>query len=191
MVTLNIGLSPWILSDGNYRDFSPGDERKFALEFHGPELHPVQTAGVPSLESIRGARYSAVGRIAFVYPEVWVVDFGIVMAYDDDPPSWATVGVQVSGAIYVGIDPFHYFERYHALPGMPALTYQFRVIRIFEEEIAVVGLELDYSRTTEREINTTRPQPPFRDPYDRSSTNHFVLDCELLNGGLSPVVDMG
>jgi hypothetical protein len=33
---LVVGLSSWIIQDGNYGNFSRGADAAFALEFHGP-----------------------------------------------------------------------------------------------------------------------------------------------------------
>jgi hypothetical protein len=194
--TLYVGLSPWILADGNYKDFEVGQKRKFALEFHGPELQPSDTSDGPSLIWIDNAKYSAIGRVIFADAEVWVCDFGIAMAYDESPPAWVAVGLEVAGKIYLGIDHFSYFESLHDLPGMPALTYEFRVKRILVETIPLI-FHQDQNRytladngRTSREVNDTR-RDPLRDPFDRTSTSHFVLECELLQGGLPPVTDMG
>src|SRR5437870_1903422 len=40
MLTWNIGLASWIIQDGNYPDFSLGDQRRFALEFSATSLSP-------------------------------------------------------------------------------------------------------------------------------------------------------
>jgi hypothetical protein len=38
MRTLQIGLSSWIIQDGNYEEFEVGREYRFALEFYAPDL---------------------------------------------------------------------------------------------------------------------------------------------------------
>ena len=37
MEKINVGLSSWIIQDGNYEDFAVGQEQRFALEFYAPD----------------------------------------------------------------------------------------------------------------------------------------------------------
>src|SRR5205823_1098890 len=88
---------------------------------------------VPMAERLRGSRYRVCGRVAHTGRSVWVIDFGI-MAYENrEPPRFAARGGWVEGELYLGIDPFFYFEELHKRPGMPALQYRWRLKTIWLE----------------------------------------------------------
>lgn len=188
MAQLLIGLSPWILEDGNYGHFKPGQSRKFALEFHAPELRITELSSEPSLAPGRPSKYIATGTVVFVAEKVWACDFGPVMAYDHGPLSWAIVGANVSGEVYLGVEPFDYFERHHKLPGMPALTYRFLIERILLETYPLIyspdenAYKASDTPRTREEVATTERVRVREDRYKIGS--HFVLDCTVLESGL-------
>jgi len=65
MTTWNIGLDSWIIQDGNYPDFTAGDERRFALEF-APKKVSLDSSKHVHTEHISGARYRFAGEVLFV-----------------------------------------------------------------------------------------------------------------------------
>jgi len=71
--------------------------------------------------------HEALGTVIRVTTSSWVVDFGVPAFKDSHPPAWAKVGVRVSGTVYIGIDPFFYFERLKDEPGMPDLFREWTV----------------------------------------------------------------
>ena len=179
MNDLKVGLDAWIIQDGNYSDFRAGQEAKFALAFVGT-LAPVHGAGVPTLEPAEGANYSATGRIVFVHPEVWVCDFGILAYQRNPPPAWATEGRCAGGDIYLGVDPFDYFEHLHALSGMPSLQYNFRLARIWLETTPWTGDKFKRrkaGKTSFREVGQTNAWS------DDEGVGHYVLECQYLSRG--------
>lgn len=126
MNSLHIGVSAWIIQDGNYPDFRVGDVVRTALEFHP---HGLRESSAESSACMRlsGSNYRVTARTIFTDRNVFVLDFGL-LAYDQaPPPKWMKPGRFVDADIYVGIDPFFYFEELHAIKGMPELRYQFRV----------------------------------------------------------------
>jgi hypothetical protein len=60
----------------------------------------------------------------------WVVDAGILMYREEKPPRDVRQGCRVSGEIYLGIDPFFYFERLSREYDAPALIYDWEIRRI-------------------------------------------------------------
>jgi hypothetical protein len=130
---MNIGLAAWIIQDGNYGEFESGRTYRFALEFSPVDLRPLGEAAKPLLVPRDGAQHEACGTIVRVTDSNWVVDFGIPTFQDAKPPTWATVGLGVQGEVYIGIDPFFYFERLKDEPGMPDLFRDWQVRRILIE----------------------------------------------------------
>jgi hypothetical protein len=124
--TLQIGLPSWIIQDGNYRDFSVGQEATFALEFSPHSLTPAE-GETPRADLLAPGRYSIQGRVEFITKEAWILDFGL-QAYQDlrdlAPPRDASLGSWVKGEVDLGVDPYPYFEQLSRLKGMPELTYR-------------------------------------------------------------------
>jgi len=130
---IDIGLSSWIIQDGNYEDFVVGEARRFALEFYAPEGLNRKDVGDPSLHELELDTYSAVGRAVFVAPEVWVLDFGILVYREERPPKQGSIGALFAGRVHIGIDPFFYTEYLRDVPGMPNLYYDFMIDEILLE----------------------------------------------------------
>jgi hypothetical protein len=130
---LTVGLSSWIIQDGNYGDFCRGDDAAFALEFHAArpleEFEPERTS-VPSLIHSEGARYELIGQVVHVADGWWAMDVGILVFRDGEPPRNVGRGSWLRGNAYIGIDPFFYFESLAHSPGAPALIYDWKIINI-------------------------------------------------------------
>lgn len=129
---LAVGLASWIIQDGNYRDFACGDCRSFALEFYsrkGLERVPPGDR-IPRLIDKGGAIYEAMGEVVHIAEEWWVVDVGVLIFRQEKRTLPIEKGDWVSGDIYIGVDPYFYFETLAAKPGAPFLIYDWKVERI-------------------------------------------------------------
>jgi hypothetical protein len=127
-----VGLSSWIIQDGNYGDFGTGQCADFALEFFSQSFDRADIK-TKSARSLGFAKYDVTAKVIYLTPEVWVLDFGLRAFRDSKPPAGITVGSFVTAEIYLGIDPFFYFEGLHALPGMPPLIYSWKVDSIAQQ----------------------------------------------------------
>lgn len=126
MVVLNIGLSAWIIQDGNYGDFAVGDEARFALEFGIVSLAKPRDLE-PQLRLVGGAEYDFDGRVVLSVPEFTVLDAGILAYRDGAPNPQLAMGSRVSGRLYLGIDPFFWFERHASGAAVPNLFHRWIV----------------------------------------------------------------
>jgi len=179
MESLNIGVAAWIIQDGNYGDFSVGQKAKFALEFypHSLILSPKDSKSVTHLKA---SVYQVCAQVIYRTNEVWVLDTGFLAYQEAKPPRDAQVGSWVEGQMYVGIDPFFYFEGLNKLPGMPALTYSFRVEQISlettpwiksQDEFGREVMSRDDRQETYREVSET-------DAWNDDGGNaHYILKC--------------
>lgn len=183
---LNIGLSAWIIQDGNYGDFEAGRAYRFALEFYPQEVHStLESSREATLSPIGSALHDAVGKIIFRSDGVWVVDFGVPAFYQSHPPEWATIGSLVEGRVYIGVDPFLYFESLIHSEGMPDLFRHWLVRRISLETTPWIEatdsqgrkiLTRDTSRESFRDV-------PATDAWNHDKGHgHYVLECELVSG---------
>ncbi len=127
-----IGLSSWIIQDGNYGDFETGQVLGFALEFYSENFQPSATKQ-KSFKKIDAAKYEIVGEVIFLTDAVWVLDFGISAFRESKPPKGINVGSFVTAEIYLGIDPFFYFEYLYNSQGMPPLILTWKINAIGQQ----------------------------------------------------------
>lgn len=183
MRIVHVGLSAWIVQDGNYGDFAVGDSHRFALEF-GPE-HLVETGSSMDdnlLQHRSGALHDVHGTILRVTSSDWVIDFGVPTFQETKPPRWARAGKRVRGSVYVGIDPFFYFERLKDEPGMPDLFRRWSIRRILLETTPWTDSIDEAGRMlrTRSDVPPTFTEVRKTDAWkDDGGHAHYVLECEL------------
>jgi hypothetical protein len=180
MRTLCIGVSSWIIQDGNYGEFTVGDIAEFAIEFHPHALQCTQSRK-ETIDRIKANRYRVCGRVVYASQTAWVIDFG-AMAYQNQPrPAGCELGSWVEGEVYLGIDPFFYREELCRLPGMPKLQYEWHISRIFLETTPWL------TSIDDRGAKTLTRDEQHESYIEASQTNawtdddgnaHYVLECE-------------
>jgi len=177
---LTVGLSSWIIQDGNYGDFERGARAAFALEFFSESgLDRASGKSMPSLLSCGGANYKATGQIVYASDDWWAVAFGPLAFQDGKPPSYANLGNWVTGSIYIGIDPFFYFERLALLPNAPALIYEWQIEKIEMQTAPFIQdarlIQRDEEKLAWKEIAIT-------DAWnDDEGRGDYLLHCRLLH----------
>jgi hypothetical protein len=186
----SVGVSAWIIQDGNYPDFAVGDKCEFALEFHPQQdLQPVMARGAIT-EHITGSRYLIRGQIVFVEPNVWVIDAGPIIAYQETkPPPFAVAGMWVEGEVYIGIDPFFYFEGLYRLEGMPVLSYIWLVRQIMLETTPWIETKDAKGRRVLTRDKSRESFVPTRETKAWTADDgnaHYVMKCERLTGPERP-----
>lgn len=164
MDSLNIGLSSWIIQDGNYGDFSVGQKTEFALEFY-PSSVKASACTSPSVTHLNTCVYQICAQVVYRTNDVWVLDMGFLAYNEMEPPAFARKNSWVEGEFSIGIDPFMYFEYLKNRSGMPDLTYRFRIDQIF--------LEANESCAEVAETNA------WGDNYGRA---HYILKCVSIDG---------
>ena len=113
---LHIGLSSWIIQDGNYGDFTVGQRAKFALEFAALDvLRPAAEAPLQANLLVIPSIVFAPRRIR--REDVWcsmlahhATASGRPTMRGSEPPRRRRVP---------RVDPFFYFEGLHSIRGMP------------------------------------------------------------------------
>ena len=179
---VRVGVSAWIIQDGNYGDFSVGERTRFALEFH--PIKPLQRSqdGLPLAERLKGSRYFVRARVAFLASNVWVIDAGSFMAYlEESPPQHVGVGNWLEGEIYLGIDPFFYFEDLHRQDGMPPLIYEWIVRSIQRETTPWIETKNAHGRsffTRDETKESFVPTQSTKAWHDDGGSAHYLLSCE-------------
>lgn len=171
---LQVGLNSWIIADGNYADFRVGEVRSFALEYYNEdELRSLpKSRATRNLSRLDGARYAVTGRTLHLTSEWAAIDVG-VPAYRE-LYSFPAPPKRFEGTVWLGVDPFFYFERRAREPGAPALIFDWRIARIEVEtapRILKEGMMIyDPARLQLEDVEDTR------------EGEDFVLHCELMPG---------
>ncbi len=179
---LRIGLSSWIIQDGNYKDFEAGKSSKFALEFF-PKTIKKTADGALGCKYLDGGLYQLTSKVKFASKQCYVIDFGL-LAYDEIEKGLTPQEgelYEIEG--YLGVDPFFYYEDFSRIANMPALIYEWRVRTIFLEttpwiEKVANGRKImarDSSNLSYREIGKT---DAWKDDNGNAS---YLLEVELLN----------
>ena len=122
---LGVVLDAWIIQDGNYGDFTVGEQRAFALEFGGTfeatDLAPCE------LVHVEDADYIATARVVHTASDWWAIDAGVLLFCEERPPACAVRGRFVQGVLTIAVDPFFYFEVHGAERNAPALIYDWLI----------------------------------------------------------------
>ena len=185
---LMIGLSSWVIADGNYPHFKRGQRASFALTFYAPDplSLPSDTLSMdppavdrPSMQHLEGPEYLVTAKVTHVveHDGWWVIDAGIPMYRAGLPSNNIKAGNWVRGQINVSIDPFDYFERFSRYHAAPALIFEWHVKSIQIETTPIIESgrmrTRDKSRRAWREVaDTTARSGGFEE---------FVLHCERLD----------
>lgn len=171
--TLQLGMGGWIISDGNYTDFRIGEVRSFAIEYHNQEvLRPLPVFHAKrSHRLVEACRYAVTGKTIHLADRWVAIDIGVA-AYSERRSPSPPPPERFEGEIWLGIDPFPYFERYANERGAPPLIYDWQIHRIQVEtapRILQDGMSIyDPERLRLEDVEDTR------------KGEDFVLHCELL-----------
>jgi hypothetical protein len=175
----SLSLDSWIVQDGNYPDFVGGQQAEFAVEFCF--LEPPELAGDVASCARRtvGTSSEISGRVTAIVEQAWVLDCGIGVYQDQPPPPGIAVGDLVRGVANLGVDPFFYFERLHAVAGMPPLIYTWRIDAISRQAGPFVqaGNVLARDRTKDGWLPLERTDAW----HDDDGLASYKLDCDLLD----------
>jgi hypothetical protein len=181
-LTFDIGLSAWIIQDGNYEDFEQGQTRSFALEFY-PEK-PFQIVDpVPQADRVilwrEDSIYEAQGTVLLSNPIWSVIDVG-VLCFIENPDDYFTAGVGIVGGIYLGIDPFFYMANLSRITDAPALIYDWRIEDILIETAPLVETKPHYYERDKSKLG--RKSIPRTDAWrDDDGSGDYILRCTLFD----------
>jgi hypothetical protein len=174
-----LGLSSWIIQDGNYGDVATGDRLDAAVEFGFEDALTLTEVASPCARREADSVYDVTGHVVLVEPDVWVVDVGISVFNEHAPPQGLSVDDHITGKMWIGVDPFFYFERLGKRPSMPPLIYAWKVVEILRQTAPHVPagprlLVRDASRLGWETIERTNACS------DDDGRADYVLRCELL-----------
>jgi hypothetical protein len=177
-VEWKLGLSSWIIQDGNYGDFGRGDRFVAAVEFGFEDAATLVEASAPAARHCSGSTYDVIGRVALVEADVWVIDIGICVFNEHKPPEGLVVGDVIAGRAYIGLDPFFYFERLGKRASMPPLIYTWSISQIERQTAPFIsaGPRLRVRDSSRLGWTTVERTDAWTDDGGNAE---YVLRCEL------------
>jgi hypothetical protein len=177
MDELSVGLSSWIIQDGNYGDFEEGGQYTFALEFALSSIESIAPEG-RSLRHIAGSDYRFTAEVVFTQPGVVVIDAGVLCYREDKSTEGLVTGSFIAGDLSLGIDPFFWLETHSRAPGAPNLFYRWRLRAILLETTPWVDTGGSFQRA---QVPRTFKAVPRTDAWAHDGGHaEYVLVCELL-----------
>jgi hypothetical protein len=185
----HVGVAPWIIQDGNYGDFAIADETSFALEFYKQDEWRRSDIASRTASHQSGANHHVTAEVVLRADDWYVIDFGIRAYCEGALPTTVIVGDFVAGGLYLGIDPFFYFERLSKRDDAPPLSYEWRVEAIQRETTPLI---LDESKkafvpnVAHVRRESVRATDAWSDSARRNVSVEYVLRCALVAGPRMP-----
>ena len=189
MKTLSVGLSSWIIQDGNYAEFEAGRQYRFALEFVPTAVAAAQSR-TRYLEPRDGCEYAFGGQVVLVWPSVAVLDAGILCYHEGSVMGLPPAGDYAAGEFYLGVDPFFWKETHSRRWGAPNLFYDWQIEEILLETTPWLESQDDRGRKVLRraEVPQTFSAVSRTDAWEDDDGNaHYILRCaRVLKNWLAP-----
>jgi hypothetical protein len=176
--TWNIGLSAWVIQDGNYPDFAVGETIEFGVEFHWQPGTAVEVCDSDVIAAlVKDATYQVVAEKIRETDKTTVLDIGILV-YSQFGPQFPDVqhGNRFRTELWLDVDP------YHSSP----LVYSWRITSILRQTAPFIEvasrsgpfggkvLTRDVSKLGYEEI-------PRTDAWkDDTGLGEYILRCKLL-----------
>jgi hypothetical protein len=127
-----IGISSWIIQDGNYEDFKIGDQSKFAIEFYSENMEKTNSNSKKAIIKSK-AIYEINAEVVFNGEDFIVIDFGLLAYQELHGKNKISKGDWIKGNFYLGIDPFFYSENGYKIKGIQPLIYSWIIEDILIE----------------------------------------------------------
>ncbi|MBP7482119.1 MAG: hypothetical protein KA788_06245 [Lacunisphaera sp.] len=170
---MRIGLASWIIQDGNYPNFRTGETYSFALEFYAKAFSTTRP-GTRSFTPSGNCHYDISAEVTFRKHDFTVIDFGLP-AFQEQMRG-VEVGQWIRANVFIGVDPFMYFESWEPSPDVPRIKRRWRVDRIYLEttprvEVDPKCLVRDDKRFSEVEVSGTDAW------HDDGGNADYALEC--------------
>lgn len=187
--TWNIGLSAWIIQDGNYPDFAIGETVEFAVEFYQQPGTPVETCNSDLLATpVSDTTCRVVAEKMLETDEITVLNVGILV-YREGASQLPRVehGGRFRAELELSVDPYFYFEQLSNGPGVPPLIYSWRIISILRQSAPFIETVSDHgpytgSKVRSRDVSKQGYEQILRTDawQDDNGYGEYILRCDLL-----------
>jgi hypothetical protein len=183
-----VGISSWIIQDGNYSDFTQGMNTAFALEFREasqPEELVPDSSIRPSLTLLDDDSYASIARVIHVAEDWWAIDAGILAFKEGPPPGYARLGAWLRGKIYLEVDPyFYFFDLGHRLDA-PALVYEWKIEKISLQTAPFIEFKPRHFKRDPAKLGWR--EIPKTDVWeDDDCSAEYLFQCTCLGGPRPP-----
>jgi hypothetical protein len=176
-----IGLSSWIIQDGNYGDFKVGETETFAIEFFSEDIS-FSNRKEKYANLINKAAYDINAEVVFNADDFLVIDFGLLAYQEVQGKSTYTIGDWVKGNFYLGIDPFFYFENGYTIKGIQPLIYAWNIEEVLIETAPFLETQNDKGGkvlTRDESKSLLKSIPGTNAWNDDNGNAEYILKCKL------------
>ena len=179
--TWHIGMSSWIIQDGNYPDFAVGREASFAVEFYSEDKLTPAAGPVKRAEHLGESNYRVSAEVIYTDRSWWVIDIGLPVFREETPPSGARAGRFFEGTINLGIDPYFYMEYLGKDSSAPPLIFTWRIREIFQQTAPFVSHPLEHALVRDPSKLGWRPIAETDAWHDDDGNAEYVLHAEVID----------
>jgi hypothetical protein len=180
-----IGLSAWMIQDGNYPDLVVGQTAEFAVEFYQPpDAEITPSSDVISVTYLRDCTYDVVADLVVQTSKLAVLNIGILAYCENRSDSRFDRNMdRIRTRVHLGLDPFFYFESLAKIEGVPSLVYSWRIDAILRQTAPFIETPLDpggkmlVRDQTKLRYEETQQTKAWTDDGGHAE---YVLRCELL-----------
>ncbi|HTR38136.1 MAG TPA: hypothetical protein VMH80_19640 [Bryobacteraceae bacterium] len=180
----NIGLSFWIIQDGNYPDFEIGQTVEFAVEFWCPEgVAPLVSKGLTSATNVGGHVYNTVAEVVVRNTKITVLDIGILVYSQFAPlPASLPDGSRLEVQLALGVDPFSCGETLNKDGDVLPLVYSWKILSILRQTAPFVERVQAGSKVRTRDPQKLGYEEILKTDAWRDDDGfaEYMLRCDLL-----------
>jgi hypothetical protein len=180
----DIGLSAWVIQDGNYPEFEVGQTVEFAVEFWLPQGVTARASdGRISANNLGHGLYDTVAQVLVQTEQITILDIGVlVYQHMSCPLVSLPLGSRIAVQLKLDVDPFHYFESLSKTADVLPLVYSWRIRSILRQSAPFIDTVVEG-----RKIRTRDPQHLGYDEVvktdawnDDGGNAEYVLRCDRL-----------
>lgn len=185
----DVGLSAWIVQDGNYPDFEVGQAAEFALEFWLPEevVGPASGRNI-SANNLGNCLYDAVAEVVFQTAEITILDIGVLVYLETSALKQSLPeGRRLAIRLGLGVDPFFYLETLSKIAEVPPLVYSWKILSILRQTAPFIETMPEAGPLIGRAGQVRDPQRLGYEELlktdawnDDGGRAEYILRCELL-----------
>jgi hypothetical protein len=180
----DIGLSAWVIQDGNYPDFEVGQTAEFALEFWLPQgVATGPSTGEVSATNLGECLYDTVAETLVQTDEITVLNVGVLVYQhrSSQEPSFP-VGHRFAVQLRLVVDAFHCFECRSKTGEVLPLVYSWKILSILRQTAPFVETVVEGRKLRVRDTQRLGYEEILKTDAWNDDGGHaaYILRCDLL-----------
>jgi hypothetical protein len=129
----SIGLSSWVIQDGNYHNFRVEETAEFALHIFITDITIKNSIDQLQAVFLDGCNYKVQAKVVYICEDCWIIDFGIMAYTEGKPPIGIEIGSIITANVSIDIDYYLYTEFLNKNTDIQPLIYTWNIQKIFKK----------------------------------------------------------